>query len=1631
MKKLGKILILVLAVALICTGLILAVSADDTIEYTFDLATAITEAVADENGMTTVKMTGNAQITEPYAITKNVTIDLNGYTLNSTAHEAFTVNESVDFSIVGDGNITLASMLIQSTTTEASPNVTVKGSIAGINITHTAGQSKSILQAVAGTYTFVNCDITAVCNGSGCGVFLMQTSVPTATFNFIDTEINVSGAVTSSTTCEAVIGVTGNGHVNITSSTIMTDGVVVKANGSTAKDEFIVIKDSYVCARNGTASFEHAAIGMYGVIQGVIKIEDSVVESSYRIIALNLENQNSNAVVDDNGTISLTSGGRVLVYDSILYHNGLRLGQIARAVPTFLYGNSKILVANSNETSVTSLVNFDTDATNYDKSNKYVNVYMAEGTRVARETITTKTTQGVKFPDGSSPVTSTTYKFVYDPVGDPDAPYVVAKIDDTGANAYSDAAIHWFASGNAMYSASADRSVTYQNDAKLSGTIASDFDLFPLNKIRWNKSGIYSIKNYDGNVMFGYETYVNESKSPVLGFGNRAPFSPADYANGIMVFEIDIATDSNLGFATGSYKISARTSNSYNTTASGADGKSSVTIANNGALTFSGSCTVHNDVSLSLDSWNRISIVVDIATRTCEFYVNGVHAASGTEPYNEGSYVWGTRFDITTKQNPGYSLLVDNALMAVYADPKTKTVDGETVNYDASEYLSDIPLNDEIVKRNITVGTQAYSDLASAMIAAQALGTVAQVNADISGQTIKMNGIVSANGHIIDTTDGSYGANIIYDANGKAVSYEFNIAYDAEVTYKWYEGELGNADQMADPNNYRSTIVAFGDLPQYTGTAVGDIIDTVNGKLTLLAGWSENSSATEPDALTAVNAELLESLGDDMTITLYPVYAAEKNMTVSVTDNATGEVIYYTDTTSLDATVWSNFKANTTFKLHSDFEVTGGAFTVSSNGSVYNLDFNGHVIYQKSKATYIQVKNGAILNVYSSVPGGMYYGIEHVESSTDKATNVGSGVFVQLKDGSSESLDAGKASTYATTVNIGKVTVGDTTYDGSNLTLAGDCLVEPRVGGYNASVNIDGPTMIRPGSDYGGMIFSRYYYGSINIKNTNFIVFSSGSNVIGNHGNGKGAECTATIDNCSFIFESSDTTNPVFAATTGFKSITVTNCVTNGNFNPSNGGAVLQYGEGNIAANFTSPADYIADGIQKVYANIAMQMPDVTLPNYNGFVSQDENGVLKLKRWAFSKDTSIGAYGGAIDDGYLYIVPHGYEGTVDLTDADAMIELPLLTYKSTANTVSVTFSGLGTNPSQNFTYAVGGNVIEGQVFVKDYLGTAVKYVADGKFVEELATNLAADGEYVFTPTYTVAENVTGLKANLSLYSDFVINLYIPANIADFITTVNGIALTEEVVVINGESYVKATVSKVAKMASDDAVFEIAINEDGAVATKTVSISIVDYASTILAGDFTDADKILMYYMLNYVNEVANYFENSADATDIAKLLADNEEKYATQNISHEYANALADTGLGDAFASAGIVLGDAPAFTLVPNGKFAGTVTVTYGDGNVRTYTVNAGSTEAIKIEGMKIFNFGVNINITAVGTIEGVEGEQTVSGTINLDTYAKYQAENGEDGVVAVVEALYNYVKVAEQYKAGTLVLPEEAPAE
>ena len=106
MKKFSKIFCLILAVALICTGLIMVVNAD---ESTYDLASAVTGAEAEG----TVTLTGNAQIDSAITVDKDLTLDLGGYTINSNAEVLFEVKGDVTFTITGTGAINVDGMVFR------------------------------------------------------------------------------------------------------------------------------------------------------------------------------------------------------------------------------------------------------------------------------------------------------------------------------------------------------------------------------------------------------------------------------------------------------------------------------------------------------------------------------------------------------------------------------------------------------------------------------------------------------------------------------------------------------------------------------------------------------------------------------------------------------------------------------------------------------------------------------------------------------------------------------------------------------------------------------------------------------------------------------------------------------------------------------------------------------------------------------------------------------------------------------------------------------------------------------------------------------------------------------------------------------------------------------------------------------------------------------------------------------------------------------------------------------------------------------------------------------------------------------------------------------------------------------
>ena len=157
---LSKLLVLLLSLALIIGAIAIVASANETngnvaivggVEYA-TLADAIGAA---QNGAT-VNLIADATVDTTISVTKDVSVNLNGYTLNTTGL-VFSIDAKVNFTVKGDGKITADGTLVENVT--EAPTVTFVGDLAPITID--AEGKGPLFKFNNGTYNFTNVDLTA------------------------------------------------------------------------------------------------------------------------------------------------------------------------------------------------------------------------------------------------------------------------------------------------------------------------------------------------------------------------------------------------------------------------------------------------------------------------------------------------------------------------------------------------------------------------------------------------------------------------------------------------------------------------------------------------------------------------------------------------------------------------------------------------------------------------------------------------------------------------------------------------------------------------------------------------------------------------------------------------------------------------------------------------------------------------------------------------------------------------------------------------------------------------------------------------------------------------------------------------------------------------------------------------------------------------------------------------------------------------------------------------------------------------------------------------------------------------------------------------------------------------------
>lgn len=285
------------------------------------------------------------------------------------------------------------------------------------------------------------------------------------------------------------------------------------------------------------------------------------------------------------------------------------------------------------------------------------------------------------------------------------------------------------------------------------------------------------------------------------------------------------------------------------------------------------------------------------------------------------------------------------------------------------------------------------------------------------------------------------------------------------------------------------------------------------------------------------------------------------------------------------------------------------------------------------------------------------------------------------------------------------------------------------------------------------------------------------------------------------------------------------------------------------------------------------------------------------------------------------------------------------------------------------------------------------------------------GNKTYSYAYASAFDANAYKAqayqNMTLDTNVVGNLYIPADIAVLSATFNGQNLldTNKTLIIGDKTYYVLTVEVAPKYGNLTATITVNLADGN---TVDFLFSVGNYAKAIFALDDKDNQYIadsqtMMKYVLTYIKEVAVKFGGADESTIFAGI----DYKIETKTEIKELAQ---DTSAINTYVTHAALNLDAYAgFAFKVAAGFTGTIRVEMkgADAIEKTYSAEApaGENEVIVLENVPAYLFRGDITVT----VTPAKGDG-VRAAFNLATYMK---ENGE----AYTVALYAYSVAAEEY--------------
>ena len=362
---------------------------------------------------------------------------------------------------------------------------------------------------------------------------------------------------------------------------------------------------------------------------------------------------------------------------------------------------------------------------------------------------------------------------------------------------------------------------------------------------------------------------------------------------------------------------------------------------------------------------------------------------------------------------------------------------------------------------------------------------------------------------------------------------------------------------------------------------------------------------------------------------------------------------------------------------------------------------------------------------------------------------------------------------------------------------------------------------------------------------------------------------------------------------------------------------------------------------------------------------------------------------------------------IDITKATAE-NILLFDLGDKYTSTNVTLDGV-TIISGNGAFTLSGKTDEASTGVLRSIGNAVTLVLPN------GVEAPTDDVYAFVKVSDDGENVTyklqpkafvgyKIKTSVTLYSNFVYNIYIPE--ANFNKAmINGVDAIAALVEIDGVNYYHVAVNIPAPESLDDIKLTVKLNSGSTTVDANWTLNVLKYAKSVIGGEYTDTVKTLMKDMLVYASAAHTYFDNELDSTKAAEV-ALLTEGY-TKDMPTGEAKKPADKTY---FTDVAVYLGEVPSFRFyLAEGYTAESFTFTVG-GNAVDVKEEDGYVEIV------MYAYRMLDDVTF--TVNGTEATESY----NLYSYYSFVTDpaNTESSakLVAIVEGLMKYSVSAKAYR-------------